>query len=209
MRVDELLSPPQRAVLDRLHRIDADERARGERTDRSAMALAPEVAALLLLLVIQRGARRIVELGTSLGYSTIHLAAGAARTGGTVETVDALAHKTEAARANLTEAGLIHRVTLVTSDAADWAPNVASTPGMDLVLVDCPVAEIERAVHPLVDRLSPHGVLFVDGGPPGYWDAAGAPLWSELEGRGDLVVSRLGMHKEHVLAVRLGAARGC
>ena len=50
--------------------------------------LEPETAALLTLVLRIAGARRIVEVGTSNGYSTIWLADAARHTGGYVTSVD-------------------------------------------------------------------------------------------------------------------------
>ena len=60
----------------------------------------PPTAELLGVLIRATGARRILELGTSNGYSTIWLADAAQDTGGMVVSVDADAGRTELARQN-------------------------------------------------------------------------------------------------------------
>src|ERR1700741_2418114 len=65
----------------------------------------PPTAALLCVLIRATGARRILELGTSNGYSTIWLADAAESTRGSVVTVDVDRVRTELARENLRGAG--------------------------------------------------------------------------------------------------------
>src|SRR6516165_10190153 len=69
----------------------------------------PETAALLGVLIRAAGARRILELGTSNGYSTIWLADAAESTGGNVVSVDVDASRTALARQSLSGAGLEDR----------------------------------------------------------------------------------------------------
>src|SRR5207248_10720252 len=77
----------------------------------------PPTAELLGVLIRATGARRILELGTSNGYSTIWLADATQATGGRVLSVDLDADRTELARANLAAAGLGDLVELRTADA--------------------------------------------------------------------------------------------
>ena len=79
----------------------------------------PPTAELLGVLIRATGARRILELGTSNGYSTIWLADAAQDTGGMVVSVDADAGRTDLARQNLRDAGLEDRAELRTEDAAE------------------------------------------------------------------------------------------
>ena len=57
--------------------------AQADRLDRYRI-LEPETAELLAVLVKATGARRLLELGTSIGYSTIWLADAAEAVGGTL-----------------------------------------------------------------------------------------------------------------------------
>src|SRR5580704_19069295 len=79
----------------------------------------PPTAALLGVLIRATGARRILELGTSNGYSAIWLADAAEATGGTLVSVDVDADRTALARRNLADAGLADRAELRTEDAAE------------------------------------------------------------------------------------------
>ncbi|MGE0201844.1 MAG: O-methyltransferase [Candidatus Melainabacteria bacterium] len=86
--------------------------------------LAPESARLLTILVRLGRFSRILEIGTSIGYSTLHLALGLgenAQAGMTdeirLETIDASPDRQAVALRHLTEAGLSNTVTFLTGDA--------------------------------------------------------------------------------------------
>ena len=93
MKFPSVFTASQIDVLADLHERDSQERREGIREALSLKALAPAVAQLLYLLILQKGARTIVEFGTSHGYSTIHLAAAADRTDGYVYSVDEMPEK--------------------------------------------------------------------------------------------------------------------
>jgi predicted O-methyltransferase YrrM len=121
----------------------------------------PDTAELLGVLIRATGAQRILELGTSNGYSTIWLADAAQDTGGRVLSVDVDPERTELARANLAAADLADRVELRTEDAA---ATLAGAPDAhwELVFLDA-----ERPAYPgylpeLIRTLAPRGVLAVD-----------------------------------------------
>ena len=72
----------------------------------------PETAELLGVLVRATRARRVLEVGTSNGHSTLWLADAAEVVGGQVETLDIDPRRTEQALANLDRAGLSEVVEL-------------------------------------------------------------------------------------------------
>ena len=104
-------------------------------TDRSRRFrnVEPETAAFLALLIRCIRAGRILEIGTSNGYSTIWLADAAETTAGRVVSVDVDPERTEMARANLARAGLA--VELRTADAAQTL-ETASDGCWDFIFLD-------------------------------------------------------------------------
>ena len=72
---------------------------------------------VLRQLVESVGAKRVVEIGTSSGYSTIWLALGVRSTGGKVFTHEIDPEKVKLARANFKKAGVDDLVTIVEGDA--------------------------------------------------------------------------------------------
>ena len=106
-----------------------------------AIEVAPVAGKLLHLLARIAGARRVLEIGTLGGYSTIWLARGLdepvrAGTGGCVVTIEAEAHNAAVARANLDAAGVGERVDIRVGRAADVLPTLVGTEPFDLVFID-------------------------------------------------------------------------
>jgi len=202
MRLVDALTPAQVGVVEALHTRDQEERRAGARNDNSLKAIAPSVAKLLYFLVVTGDARVIAEFGSSHGYSTIHLAAAAERTGGHVHSVDFVPRKTAQARENLERAGLLHRVTLATADGVEFAEGLPDS--LDFVLVDYGLEAFLPAFEHVQRRMAPGCLLFVDGGPEGYWrtEAAGK-FRALLEGDESFLVLPLPMHKEELLAAYL------
>jgi predicted O-methyltransferase YrrM len=114
------------------------------------LAIGRPAAELLYLLARARGARRIVEFGTSFGISTLYLAA-ALRDGGGGQliTTELERSKAERARANLQRAGLIDLVELRVGDATE---TLGTIPGpIDFVYLD----GAKTLYRPVLELLEP------------------------------------------------------
>jgi predicted O-methyltransferase YrrM len=98
------------------------------------LTVGPEVGLLLNLLARELKAKRILELGTSYGYSTILLAEAARQTGGRVISIDLQQSKQDYARDKLSMLGLIDHVELRNGDALEVLKTIDGP--IDLVLVD-------------------------------------------------------------------------
>ena len=121
----------------------------------------PSTAELLGVLIRAVGARRILELGTSNGYSTIWLADAAEATGGSVVSVDTDERRTAMARGNLAAAGLADRVSLRVQDATRTLSEAADG-GWEFVFLDSERPAYVGYLGDLVRALAPGGVLAVD-----------------------------------------------
>lgn len=145
----------------------ADMRAAGEKAGQAtddkwlhARSLHPEASQFLCLLAKAAGARAILEIGTSVGYSTVHLALAAAETGGHVTTLELLPAKYEAAQANLARGGLSAYVTQHLGDALQLLPTL---PGpWDLVFLDPEKELYEDAWSLFHDNVRPGGLVVAD-----------------------------------------------
>ncbi|MHC5059668.1 MAG: O-methyltransferase [Planctomycetota bacterium] len=84
---------------------------------RGMMNVPPEDGRLLRLLTEVAGAKRVVEIGTSNGYSGIWFALALRRTGGKLITHEIDAERAALARENFKRAGVTKIVTLVEGDA--------------------------------------------------------------------------------------------
>ncbi|WP_349884713.1 class I SAM-dependent methyltransferase [Microbacterium sp. WHRI 7836] len=95
--------------------------------------VAPVAGKLLHLLARISGARRVLEIGTLGGYSTIWLAR-AVGSDGRVVTVEAEAANAAVARASIDAAGVGDRVDIRVGRGADVLPTLVG--GFDLVFID-------------------------------------------------------------------------
>ena len=97
--------------------------------------VAPNQGKLLMLLARAIGARRILEIGTLGGYSTIWLARGLSP-GGRLITLEANPAFAAVARANIARAGLGETVEVRVGRAIDTLPSVAAEGPFDLIFID-------------------------------------------------------------------------
>lgn len=95
--------------------------------------MTPQAAKFLGLLVRMSGARRVLEIGTLGGYSTICLAR-AVGPEGSVVTLEYEARHAEVAAANLARAGMADRVEIVVGAALDTLPTLSGK--FDFVFID-------------------------------------------------------------------------
>lgn len=102
-----------------------------------SISVTPNEGKLLMLLAQICGARKILEIGTLGGYSTIWLAWGLV-SDGTLITLESNAKHAEVARANIARAGLVGTVEVQVGPALDTLPQlVAQGRGpFDLIFID-------------------------------------------------------------------------
>ncbi|MFN3326332.1 MAG: O-methyltransferase [Bryobacteraceae bacterium] len=142
------LIPPRDEVLAEMERSAAERRI---------PIVGPAVGVFLAQLVMISGAKRIFELGSAIGYSTIWLAR-AAGPGAEVHYSDGSPANAREARGYFERAGVADRITIHTSDALDA---LAATPGeFDMIFND-----VDKEGYPAVLAAVPvrlkRGGLFV------------------------------------------------
>lgn len=138
-----------------------------EHRDDFLLPVGEEAARFLHSLAVGLSAQRIVELGTSYGFSTLFLADAARETGGKLYTFDNVERKHTYAQARMDEAGLAEHVEWRLGDALELLREESEP--IDFVLLDvwknlyAPCFEL---VYPL---LAPGGVIIADNmlHPPG------------------------------------------
>ena len=118
----------------------------------------PEVGRLLSILARSTGARRIVEVGTAIGYGTLCLARGAAEA--RVTTIDSDSERLATARAYLERAGVADRVELLQGSALEVLPALAGP--FDLAYLDAVKSEYRRYLDLLLPKLRVGGLVVVD-----------------------------------------------
>jgi predicted O-methyltransferase YrrM len=149
-----------RQLLSDLEETARDHDARELDHDRKMLRLETPTAQLLTMIV--RGSRRVrvLEIGTSHGYSTIWLAWAVRDRGGHVTSVDRLPHKLALADENLRRAGLRDLVDFVQGDATEV---VASLPGpFDCVFFDADRLSAPSQLEVLLPKLTDEVFLFAD-----------------------------------------------
>jgi predicted O-methyltransferase YrrM len=165
--MDELIGPDQwLPVEDLLDDLLAgrDSALAAALSDSQAAGLPPiEVSAqsarLLYLLVKISGSRRVLEIGTLAGFSTICLARGVGAEGAVV-TLEFNPRHAELAARNLHRAGLADRVDVVVGRALDTLP--ALTGDFDLVFIDADKENNAAYVEHAIRLGRPGTVIVVD-----------------------------------------------
>jgi predicted O-methyltransferase YrrM len=155
------ISRPNSALLRELE-------ALGERHDAATfdhaerlLNITPETGAFLGVLVRASRARRILEIGTSNGYSTLWLADAAAATGGEVQTVEQRPAKAALARATFARAVALAPIHLEVADAGAVlrrAPDNA----WEFIFLDADRAQYAEWWPELRRTLADGGLLVVD-----------------------------------------------
>jgi predicted O-methyltransferase YrrM len=148
--------------------VDEDEvlvaaRAAGRAAGLPAIEVTPNQAALLALLCRMSGARRVLELGTLAGYSTIWFARAVGEQGH-VTTLEIDPAHAAVARANFERAGVADRVRLVEGPAADSVQAMvdAGEESFDLVFIDADKPGNPRYLEAAVALSRPGTVIVVD-----------------------------------------------
>ena len=134
--------------------------ASGSGRDERLLEVGPEGAQVLGLIARAMRAPRILEIGTSYGYSTLWLAEAAKQTGGKVITLDVADYKQAYAAEALGRAGLGEVVEFRTGDALQIIPTLED--GFDLVFVDHWKDLYVAALDLFYPKLAPGAVIVAD-----------------------------------------------
>jgi predicted O-methyltransferase YrrM len=128
---------------------------------RRMLNITRDTGELLAVLVRATIARRVLEIGTSNGYSTLWLASGARAVGGSVTTVELSDYKIELAKANFARSGLGQCISVVHDNAGRVLQRSAEG-AFDLVFLDSERPEYPGWWPDLKRVLRPGGLLVVD-----------------------------------------------
>ncbi|HEY6902992.1 MAG TPA: O-methyltransferase [Candidatus Acidoferrales bacterium] len=134
-RIQEVLSEYEaRAAKESPHIMQMPEDEWRRRRDEFMLSVGHDTGRLLNILAKGAGARRILELGSSYGYSTLWLAEAARKTGGTVFSLEMNSPKQEYAHATIAKAGLAEYVKFFLGDALETLTSLEGP--FDFVLLD-------------------------------------------------------------------------
>lgn len=149
-----------RTLLDELYQQGKENDTQQDDRRQKMLNLEPETAQLLSFLVRSSKRTRILEIGTSNGYSTSWLAWSAQQTGGRLTSIDREPQKHVLADANLRRAGLRELVELRCGDATEI---VAALSGpFDCIFFDADRYSAPAQLQLLLPKLTPDALLLAD-----------------------------------------------
>ena len=153
--VDEVLALSDPSLLSAL----ADSAAAGL----PAINVAPNQGRLLELLATMTGARRILEVGTLGGYSTICLARSLPDDG-TLISLELDAHHAEVARRNVARAGFASRVEIRVGPASDSLRDMVSggSEPFDVIFIDADKEGYPEYFSQVMHLVRPGSVIVAD-----------------------------------------------
>ena len=149
------------ALRAELERFGTDNDAVISDRPRRMLNITRDTGEFLSVLVRATSARRVLEIGTSNGYSTLWLAEAARAIGGAVTTVELADYKVGLARENFRRSGLASHIALVQDDAGRVLERAADA-SVDLIFLDSERPEYPGWWPHLRRVLRPGGLLVVD-----------------------------------------------
>jgi predicted O-methyltransferase YrrM len=124
------------------------------------LAIPPETGRFLWTLLSAMKARRVLEIGSSSGYSGIWLASALGRTGGKLTTIEADPDKVALATESYRRAGVADWVAMIQGDARDIVDELDGE--FDFIFLDCEKSHYLELLDHLVSLVRPGGLIVSD-----------------------------------------------
>jgi caffeoyl-CoA O-methyltransferase len=122
--------------------------------------VSPNDGRLLRLIAETIGAKRVVELGTSTGYSGVWLALALQKTGGHLYTHEIDEGRAKTAQGYFDKAGVAPLVTIIMGDAHETvAQHMAAEEPIDLIFLDADKESYLDYLEKLLPKLRPGGLV--------------------------------------------------
>jgi caffeoyl-CoA O-methyltransferase len=125
----------------------------------AGMQISPEQGLFLKLIVALTGTRRVLEIGTFTGFSSLMMAYGGAEE---VVCLDISEEFTSVARRYWAEAAFDHLIDLRIGPAVDSLTNLGKDKVFDFVFIDADKENYPTYFEMSLDRLEPGGLIAVD-----------------------------------------------
>jgi predicted O-methyltransferase YrrM len=146
----EGIHPPLGPVLEEMLRTGRSE---------GVPIVSPAAGRLLCVLVTALAPKRVLEIGTAIGFSTLWMAS-ALPAGGRIDTIDPDRSRTDRARRYWLRAGVTDRVRVVNEPALRVIPRL--TPGIEFAFIDAIKTEYIAYLDALLPKMAPGGMITVD-----------------------------------------------
>ena len=114
---------------------------------------------LLHLLVMAMAPKRVLEIGTAIGFSTLWMASALAP-GARIDTIDPDRSRTDRARRYWIKAGVSDRVRVINEPALRVLPRLE--PGVEFAFIDAIKPEYSGYLEALLPKMAPGGMITVD-----------------------------------------------
>src|SRR6266513_2804219 len=166
---------------------------------RKMLNITRDTGEFLAVLVRATLARRVLEIGTSNGYSTLWLASAARDIGGSVTTVEKSQYKIDLAAKNFARSGLASSISQVHDDAGRLLERCADG-AFDLIFLDSERPEYSGWWPHLRRVLRPGGLLVVDNATSHPSEVA--PFVAQVKADAEFITSLVPVGNGEFLAVR-------
>lgn len=186
-------------LLDELEQFGSHNDATVQDRAKRMLNITRETGEFLGVLIHATGAKTILEIGTSNGYSTLWLAHAAALTGGRVTTVEISDYKVSLAEENFRAAGLASMITIL-HDRAHEVLAAEADSAYDFIFLDAGRSEYPQ-MWPSLKRVLRRGGSIVADNATSHPEEI-APYIELVKSDHDFVTSLLPIGKGEFLAVK-------
>ena len=156
--IDEI--PETAMVGEKAHGVLKDLERRNSKPESKLWAIPPITGTFLWMLVSAMGARDVLEIGASSGYSGIWIASALRKTGGRLTTMDIDPEKVRMAGESYKKAGVDDLVTILEGDAREIVPTIDRQ--FDLIFLDSDKEAYYDLIEPVLWRIMRGGLLIAD-----------------------------------------------
>jgi predicted O-methyltransferase YrrM len=139
---------------------DQREREAGLPSSQRMRAIVPDAAKFIHILMRACQAKRMLEIGTSYGYSTLWWASAAQAIGGHVDTIELSPERVKAAREHFRQAGVNEFITQFQGDAHAIVKQLGDD--YDLIFIDAEKDDYENFLDLSLPKAKHHGLIIAD-----------------------------------------------
>lgn len=129
-------------------------------SERHVPIVGPMVGRLLHILARASGAKRVLEIGTAIGYSAIWFGLAVKGQKGSVITIEIDEATVNEARKNIAKAGLQRTVKVINGDGVDVVPKLKGR--FDIIFIDDSKANYPKYLDMCINKLNKNGLLIAD-----------------------------------------------